>query len=57
MIIPDLEKFLPSYAMTFVINNKFEIADTQFFYSTEITKIKLTETVGLKTRKLNSKTR
>ena len=53
--IADLQPFLPFYAQRFANSGKFEIADTQFFHSAEITEINLTKTVGLTIKEVKFK--
>ena len=55
LTIPDLQQFLPFYALTYVRNQKFEIADAQFFHTSEITAISLTETISLKNKEVTFK--
>jgi hypothetical protein len=55
LTIPDLQQFLPFYAMTYVRDQKFQIADTQFFHTSEITEISLIETISLKNKEVKFK--
>jgi len=55
LTIPDLQQFLPFYALTYVRNEKFKIAGTKFFHTPEITEISLKESISLKNKEVTFK--